>query len=363
MPNSRARRHHQVSNFYLKGFGNERGQIVQTHLADQTQNIISTDNATVAKDFYTVALEDGEMSDAVEKYFGTIEGPAALALAAVLREKWPLDATERRDLARWIGLQMLRGNGTRESQNQATAQMIRVLVGISGKPALRSLIETAEGTPLSDEDLDAEWNDVTKDAGPDMVPDVLFHSRMIYRLLPVHQKLLTAGHWSLVRFSRKTLVTCDHPVAFYSRPNPQSWESLALANAVGITVALSRNVGLQVNFNDFSGLSDALIPPTSNLALSFNQQTINNARRFIYHHPSDQIPTEVPLPAMRKVEIMPVDNNFINEDGIFANVDDEARRALSTSHIPEGARGASMSLTDLGWPIENRLPFTRPSQR
>lgn len=359
----RSRRHHLVSNFYLKGFANERGHVVQTHLSDHAQHLVSTDDATVSRDFYTITSEDGEPTDVVEQHFSTIEGPASTALTEVLEGLWPVNGRQRHALASWIGLQMMRGTGVRSSQNEMMSQMIRVLVGISGKAALRSHIESAEGTSISDEDLDAEWEDLTQPSGPQMTPDVLFHSQTIVRLLPMHRRMLIEGRWSLVRFERRALLTSDHPVAFYPYPEHQPWESLALANAAGITVALSRRVALQIGFERPANTPEIVLPPSTLIARDFNRQSVNGARRFVYHHPDDDALAGIELPAVRSSEIMPIGDHFINEQGIFDGVSEEGRQALSIDQIPETARGSSISLDDLEWPIQGRIGITRPSQR
>lgn len=352
-----------VSNFYLKGFANQNGQIVQTHIVDGSQNLISTDSATVARDFYTVTLEDGEQSDAVERFLSHIEGPASEALALVLAGLWPVTNGHRHALASWIGLQMIRGSGVRARQTEIMAQTIRLLVGISGKDALRVIIEEAEGVSLSSEDLDAEWIDLTQSSGPRMTADVRMHSRTIYQFLPIHRDILKAGRWTLVRFERRALLTSDHPVSFYPYLDHQPWESLALANAAGVTVALSKRVALQIGFNRPVGIPEIVLPPSTRFAEDFNRQSMNGARRFLYHCPGDDPLSGVELPAIRISELMPISGDFISEDGIFAGIGEEERAALSINHIPEEARGPSMSLSDLPWPIPGRLGIQRPSHR
>lgn len=363
MTTSRSRRHHLVSNFYLKGFANDRGHVIQTDLGDGSHHPVSTDDATVIRDFNTITLEDGERSDVVERHFSTIEGPASNALSDLLAGLWPIRGEQRHALASWMGLQMMRGSGVRSRQNELFAQMIRLMVGVSGREALRGLIEAAEELPISDEDLEAEWADLTQASGPNVIPDVLFHSQMIVQLLPLHRRMLIDGRWTLVRFERRALITSDHPVAFYPRPDLEPWESLALATAAGITVPLSRKIGLQIGFDRVPDMPEMVIPPTTVIAKDFNNQTMRNARRFLYHHPDDDILDGIELPAMRSGELMPVPDHFIRDEGIFAGVSEEGRHALSMDHIPQEARGQGMSLQDLGWPIQNRVGITRPSQR
>lgn len=82
------RRQHTVSKFYLKGFADEREQILRVALPGDPRVRLSIRDATVIKDFYSVELPGGERSDMFEKAFSEIEGPASQVLDAILGGKW-----------------------------------------------------------------------------------------------------------------------------------------------------------------------------------------------------------------------------------------------------------------------------------
>ncbi len=77
-----------------------------------------------------------------ERAFSEIEEPAADALRAIIDGVWPIVGDRRSALATWIALQHLRSEEVRASQSIMNAEMIRLVVGASGKEALRQIIES-----------------------------------------------------------------------------------------------------------------------------------------------------------------------------------------------------------------------------
>ncbi len=209
---SLVRRQHVVSRFYLSGFADSQNQLRRVVLAAGESHLVAVGDATVIKDFYNIEFGGG-VTDVFERQFSRVEEPAAAALQRVVRErKWPLEPDERNALAAWIALQYLRSEAIRTSQMQMRAETIRLLVGASGKQALRQHIETTEGAAISDARLDAEWADLTQPGGPRLQLDAFGHMRTVVELLPLTVALLVSMQWSLSVFERKTLFTCDHPV-------------------------------------------------------------------------------------------------------------------------------------------------------
>ena len=84
-------RQHVVSNFYLRGFADDRKQVRRVELPGDKRFNVATSNASVVKDFYTITLPDGTRSDAFERMFSEIEDVASSALRAVVAEGvWPV---------------------------------------------------------------------------------------------------------------------------------------------------------------------------------------------------------------------------------------------------------------------------------
>lgn len=229
--------------------------------------------------------------------------------------------------------------------------MIRLLVGGSGKTALRSHIEHHEGQPISDARLDAEWTDLTKEGGPTIRPDPADHIRTIMDLLPGTSDMLQASPWFIMRSRNQPLVTGDHPVVLIRDSKSEQWRGVGLTTAAGFGVTLSRTDALVIaSLKAGSGDADHMLDLDKNAALEFNCSVVSNARRAIYHHPSDR-PADWfgGLPRERSREMAPVGDGWINEEGVG--------EWLSTG-IPVGDdnldRDQAIGLSEVQWPIAGR---------
>ena len=128
----RVRRQHVVSRFYLNGFANDDRRVRRVTLPGEPAHVLSTGDASVIKDFYTVTLPDGTESDMFEKAFSEVEGPASDALRTLLEGTWPLTGHHRAALATWIALQHLRAEDIRSSQGSLNASSF---ASLSARPA------------------------------------------------------------------------------------------------------------------------------------------------------------------------------------------------------------------------------------
>jgi hypothetical protein len=355
------RRQHTVSKFYLKGFADDNDQISRIALPGEPRITLSIGDASVIKDFYSVELPTGERSDMFEQLFAQIEGPASGVLAATLGGKWPLSTEEKEQLGTWIALQQLRGEEVRAGQNHISAEFIRLVIGASGKEPLRRHIEAAEGRTVNDEELDAEWRDITKPGGPTLAPDPAEHVRTIVELAPGLAAYLRDSHWTLHRFQRRALVTCDHPVSM-AQADREPWEGVGLATADIFSIPLSRRIGLTIQprhrleqfTTDTGSVPDFAIDGTTATANSINQQTVREARRYVYLHPADVLDARIRLPEPTTTSRMVASNidNLISEEGLFPLQTYSGRR-------PQTPRDADTSdgitLADVPWPIPRRI--------
>lgn len=348
------RRQHTVSRFYLAGFAAEGRTLVRVPLADPSSaHSVGVSDATVVKDFYSLDRGDGELDDFFEHAFGEVEGAAAPALRRALdpASRWPLDKDDKAVLALWIALQHLRSESIRTIRTNIDALVIRLVVGTSGKAALRRHIEESEGAAISDDRLDAEWQDLTQTGGTEMSDDVAGHLASIAQMLSPTAHMLYDEQWSLDCFERKALVTSDHPVVLLPRPGAARWEGIGLATAGGFAVPLDRRSALVIGASP--DLPDMRVPGNAALANRVNAGVAANARRAIYHHPDDrEVLRGLRLPPARSYEIDPrTGEDMVKEAGLFAGLSAEQLRAFQG---PEDRNRDGFSLSDLTWPIPGR---------
>lgn len=354
MSQKRKRRHHIVSRFYLEGFAAD-GQVQRFSLRDRADHRVATRDATVNKDFYTLELPDGEQSDFFEDLMSQIEGPAVEALQYIAQAQLgelTLSAEQKSSLALWIALQHLRTEGIRNDAARMEAEMIRLVVGVSGKKALRRHIEAVEG-PISDARLDAEWADLTQPGGTEISPNVLGHLRQIMDMLGGTANVFASLQWSVNLFTRKTLFTSDHPVVLLPDPDQPRWMGLGLLNAAGYAIPLTRSRGLVIGASP--DLPDLVVPGSAKMANILNTGTTLNARSAIFCHPDDADRVraiELP-PAADERAWGPSNDHWIHEDGFFGEVSDDERKRLAKA-MPRSPNEKGFSLRDLQWPIPRR---------
>ncbi|MCE7080700.1 DUF4238 domain-containing protein [Streptomyces sp. ST2-7A] len=358
----RVRRQHTVSKFYLKGFASDAERICRVSLPGHPSIVQSIGDATVVKDFYSITLPDGSKSDHFEKLFGEVEGVAAEALRKVLSGEL-IEGEHREAFATWVALQHLRSEDIRSSQGSLSAGFIRIVVGASGKEALRSLIQESESRVVSDEELDWEWRDITKPGGPDLAPNVNQHMVMVGNLLPDTAAYLCDSHWTIYRFNRRSLVTSDHPVSLVVSSDYPKWQGVGILTAGVFLVPLSRRVALAIQprrhlaskFGDASRAPDFEVSGTTQMEKVINQETVKNSRRYIYHHPDDSPLGGLWVPQREDRARMSFSDGgeLIREEGLFSGMTEEQLRAWSgVTSREDGERG--MSINDLPWPIPGR---------
>lgn len=347
MTDKRRRRHHLVSAFYLRGFANSDGRLFRTPLNGRPPHPIAVNDATVVTDYYSVELEDGP-SDYFERLFAEIEAPAAAALRTLLADDFPT-GDEREAFAMWAALQYLRSDSMRRRGTEQLTMMIRLVVGISGMESLREFIEEKEGAAVSDARLRAEWDDLTKSAGPTLKPDPAQHLGTIMRLLPGTAAMFNDSPWQIFRSTKHPFVTTDHPAFLVPEPDAPGWQGVGLANAAALGLPLSRTHALMIQLSGAaSGAPDTGWSLSADNVRSLNYAIISEARQAIYHHPSDR-PSEwfggLPDPRDQEVQMVSGDG-LISEEGLGGK--------LPASTIP-GDSSQGFSLPDVPWPIPDRI--------
>lgn len=348
------RKQHVVSKFYLKGFVDSSNRLRRTVLPGTVSHLISADKATVITDYYSLTMEDGAVSDFFERAFSKIEGPASAVHKSVVKDDhWPLTAEEKSNFSAWVALQYLRSEGVRSQGLEMEALIIRLMVGTSGKAALRNHIEKAERQPISEARLDFEWSELTRKGGPRLKPEATGHLQTVTEFLDPTAAMLQSRQWILVEFHRKALVTGDHPVALQRDPESPPNSGIGLATAAAWVLPLSRRHALIIG-SSFE-LSDDRYTGNARLANSINQSTLLNARKCLYFHPEDQqaiAGLHVPEPRTYEMKHSG-DDHFIKEEGVFGHLSAEELNSLPIPISSDDEN--SFSFSDLGWPIKGRV--------
>lgn len=180
---------------------------------------------------------------------------------------------------------------------------------------------------------------------------------------------LRDSHWTLHRFRRRGLVTCDHPVSM-DQADRGAWVGIGLATADVFCLPLSRRMFLTIQPRrrleqpaserrlqlDADEVPDVVVDGTTASANSFNQQTARETRRYVYLHPDDELDEHVRLPEPTTTSRMSASNidALISEEGLYSGAADSSAPSLPRTPDDDGVN-EGVTLADLPWPIPGRI--------
>lgn len=311
-----ARRHHYVPQFHLRGFASE-GQIHCARLANGSQFSQSVNRAAMETDLYTLdGHPDG--SDAFEKAMASsteVEASAALRQLATHGVR-SLFLEQRASMAQFIALQAVRGPETSRNMAAVRAQMERLEVGYGGRANVADWAKKRLGRSISEEQVQTLWDSVNSPLDEQLRLPPEQHIQEVVGLMEELWPYIMGRPWLLVRFEKRSLITSDCPIGLVR--SEEDWETpymgVGFANAWGITVPLSRKLGLLLcdpmqiaDIVDFehvaNGKVDYETKGTTAYARMFNGHTASSASEWLFCHPNDAQILPDPLPERNLVSM------------------------------------------------------------
>jgi hypothetical protein len=286
MKNRPSRRNHTVQRELLRRFADEHDQIMRVPLEEGVGRTIGTRHATVITNFYNEPLSDGTIDDSFEtsQELHAIEGPLGPTLRELLDERrWPIPAERRQQLARWIGLQMVRTPAMRSFPDDLRDTLLRRRAGIWSAAELGRYLEE-RGRYFGPAELADLWETYTDTRGATTDGDPVLHKGMIRQFEPGFTATVLARGWTFVDCGGRGLVTTDHPVAVRLRTKPDA-DGQLWGIPGEIVLSLDRHVGLVIGEDPHE---DQWIQATDQLAWRINQAIVEHARKEILHHPADE---------------------------------------------------------------------------
>lgn len=296
------KRHHYVPQFYLHGFarGKQIGTVRLEGALRFTQSVATACSELL---FHTLpGHPDGDA--AFEDVLAEIEGDAATIFRTIAEGTWPLPPESRSEFAQYVALQAARGAEFRRTMSYLAQQVLRVQVGAAGKENLRKRLANKLGDEVSDELLNAVWEQSIRREGPPVQLTAAGHIDHMADITEAITPLLEHRAWGLVRFAEHSLVTSDTPVCLVGDPTASGDAGLGFANALMIVFPLNRTIGLLMTRvippeyaeRVLSGELDYEEEPSDHYERFFNLHTTMNASEWIFHHPDDAglIPAELP---------------------------------------------------------------------
>lgn len=308
-----SRRHHTVPRFYLDGFAKDR-RIGTVRLPGDTRFVQSTRYASAQTDFYTIP-EAVDGPDVFERTLAQIEGAAARVFNRLKDDDgWPLDPECRGTLATYLAVQFLRGPDRRRQIEQMLRLATQLQIGIGGRESVEAWAMRERGVSLTCEEADRIWDEATQPGGPPISLSAAGHVEQLADSLPTVYPYFAGRPWVLIRFGRRSLMTCDTPIALIPDEDTSPFSGVGVGSALAMTFPLSRKMGLvlsspepwfeRVHIDEVSaGALDGQAEPSTRYAAMFNYATVQNSREWIFHHPDDAdlVPADLHEPVRDEV--------------------------------------------------------------
>ncbi|GAC68871.1 DUF4238 domain-containing protein [Gordonia soli] len=304
-----AKLHHTVPKFYLRGFADERERIVTIRLPDKKLPPQSIDKTAATNHFYSVAGHpDG--TDAFEKALNRLETPTADALRSLADGDWPLDEEKRTLVSYFLAMQAVRGPDQRRNIGHMGTQMIKLEAQFTKAEGAQAWAKRRLGVDVDAEEAARLLDRAARPTQPLKVPPEV-HLQNMASLSAKLTPYIVGRPWTLVRFERRSLLTCDSPVGLVRQPEDnQPWQGVGFLTAWGITFPVTRKIGLVMS--NIDPLAEAGIPVERVWAGEFdreergttayekfiNESTIDSASECVYLHPDDErfLPNDLPEP-------------------------------------------------------------------
>jgi hypothetical protein len=320
-----AKLHHYVPQGYLRGFATDNERITAVPL-DRTRKPFTTLVKNVAAQTHFHTVPNHEEPDGFEKILASVEGHAVAIIRRIQGGEFPLPEADRNALSYYLALQAVRGPDTRRSIERLQAKMVRLEVGAGGRKNVTRWIKENLGFDPTEDQAQRIWDEATQPGGPPITIATIDHITHMVETAERLTKYLATRPWNLVRFNRRSLITCDAPVSLIRDGNDDDpWSGVGFATAWGISVPLTRKLGLlmsdamimierlepddpkiqQIRAAVVQGKVDRVEVGTTAMELLFNEHTAENASEYIYRHPDDEkfVPVELHEPNLINMDV------------------------------------------------------------
>lgn len=306
-----AKRHHTVPQFYLRGFA-ANDQVGTVRLPGVHRFLQPVRKAASENNFYSVeGHEDGP--DIFEKLLAGIEGEVAGVFEKIVDGVWPLGPSDRMALAAFIALQAVRGPDQRRNMEHISAQVTRLEIGFGGRAGVKDWVERNFGRTPTEAQSEKIWEQATQPDGPPIRVSSVAHLKQMAELSEALLPYIAGRPWVLVRFNKRSLITCDTPVGLVRRQDEgddDPWEGVGFMTAWGITYPVTRKIGLVLSDPMIladrvpvervrDGKMDLAVEGSTAHEKFINGSTVESAGEWLYHHPDDTrfVPSDLPDPS------------------------------------------------------------------
>ena len=281
MPNEPIRQH-WVPKAYLRAFCAppfEREQIYAYDLIEGRTFKTSIDNVAVMRHFYTLGLEQGQPSYAVENALSRIESDVKPILIQLIEtEQLLLNSSQRIILASFIATLFMR-----------TRQGLQVIYNFRDEID-KDDITSGDQLPLSfAEDL-IELNDEGMRE---------FFAKTVIKAADKLSAVVDSMHWRILRATENYVITSENPLVLY-HPSEKRWG----LGTPGAHIHLPLSPKLILHISKTSILpGEGTVDLTADGVFGLNGLTVQGAEQYLFSHAEfnhESVPLEGRMPGTRR---------------------------------------------------------------
>jgi hypothetical protein len=305
-------RSHIVPQCYLRNFADAQ-QSLSVRLLDSSREIVSSvKDVAVRRAYYSRQRLDGSRIDDIEWSLSHIEDMAAPILRS-LDASWPLSFEDKRILAEFFAIQVLRGPRWHAGYEERTRDFIENWGKTEGFEDLAQA-----GGPTAE-----EVRQIIEDR---FLSDTERLSRML-SLYPKGSSIFGSMIWALIQFGSPVLAASDHPVVGWpisvaaQDPQPFAFNETGLLNTLEFRVPISSTSALLMAWLNEEGDRPEPLKGSRHHARNLNAFTIANAERQWFHLPGR-------TPPVWEGRFLPLSSELLDGYDWRAARDSEIRRTL-----------------------------------
>lgn len=301
-------RHHLIPAFYLRRFGDDKGQITVYQRATGKTFTTSIKNAAVESHFYTVTDQTGAPSFVVEERLSEIEGDAAAVFAKIDQGRFPPRWKNRASLSLFLALLITRTREFRHQMEEMADFTQKVqLQGLSDDQIRERL--SGRGTAPTDEEVEQAAAMLRNTESYRVLPSTTESIRTMLRL-SVEQlaPIIRRMKWHLFVSPDPVFLTSDHPIGYFRTPTRDSHlRGTGLRTADEVYFPLDPSMVLVLSHKRTRTPKRTFASPEA--IEQINRTIALSSYDTVFHHPAHNplhglsIPTDRPLVQMGRVPI------------------------------------------------------------
>lgn len=282
-----ARRHHYISQFYLKRFTTNpsKPRLFVVDVIERKTFRADPKNVAFEKDFHTINVS-GQPSDVVETMLARIEGDVAAASKRIVDSCSLSNENDRAQLLYFATILLVKNPAHRAMMNAVTTQLMTTIGREQASNAAAFTARVQEMIATGDMPLDTNIEELRLSLltdSFDMSMATESHLDIVLNNVPELLGYLLDRKWHIYRATEGHFVTSDRPVSLmWADPSRTDPVGLGLRNT-RVLFPLSSTIAIYGGFE----LTDDVIDLGADKVAAVNGRTILNATRQIYARESD----------------------------------------------------------------------------